>query len=308
MTGEVQFVAVDSVKPGPAVRDAAISLDHVARLELAIDDLPPIVVRAEGDGYQLVDGAHRLEVHRQNNRPEIRAVVVAVDDGDMLLEAVRANITHGLVLSIKERKSNAKRILSERPDLSDGAIAEACGLTDKTVAEMRPCPTPESPESDTPKRTGRDGVKRPTPEAAEEQRRKLEQHFEANPDSSSRQAASATGASKSAAADAKRRLSSVPDQGNHPASVAEVAVEIPRPWVKHRASRVSDSSMDFAKFMDARSIRDPRNETVPRMAASCPPQLLEAAIAAAAINAAAWNRLKADLEARKSHPHMEVVR
>jgi hypothetical protein len=42
-----------------------------------------------------------------------------------------------------------------------------CCLNDKTVAELRPRPTSESPKLDTPKREGRDGRLRPVDPSAQ---------------------------------------------------------------------------------------------------------------------------------------------
>jgi hypothetical protein len=69
--------------------------------------------------------------------------------------AVKANVAHGLPLTLADRKAAAARITLSHPQWSDRAIAEVTGLTHKTVGRIRrrsggPIPQPHL-------RVGRDG-------------------------------------------------------------------------------------------------------------------------------------------------------
>lgn len=304
---EVRAIPIDLIDDGPAVRAQRVSLDHVFRLQEVVDELPPIVVRPKGERrFELIDGRHRLGAHRNVKRPTITAHVVEMDDQSAYRAAVRANTTHGLVLTLSERLSAAKRLLRDCPDLSDRVIAADCGLSHVTVAETRAKRSGgQSDHLNTPeKRIGSDGKKYPLPDAAKAARAEAEAIVEAEPDISTRDLSERTGVSVGTAANVKKgghlRDVSAPEP-DAPPTVAEIVTVIPSPWKNEDACNRSDAGRDFALFMDRRTVRD--DEVT---ADGCPAELLDGAIAAAEVNAAAWTRLANALRTRGQR--MEVVK
>ncbi len=78
---------------------------------------------------------------------------------EAFIRAVEENISHGLPLTLADRKTAAMRIISTHPHLSDRAIARHSGLAAKTVAALRQRSSEDSPNSNT--RVGADGRRRP---------------------------------------------------------------------------------------------------------------------------------------------------
>lgn len=74
-TGEViEVVPLDVVGTDQDIRRERIDLDHFARLVLAVEDLPPIVLRRGDDGrLSVIDGTHRLAARRRTGRATITA-------------------------------------------------------------------------------------------------------------------------------------------------------------------------------------------------------------------------------------------
>jgi hypothetical protein len=119
------------------------------------------------------DGLHRLTA-----TPELGVATVPVVfyDGlpeDAFVEAIRANVAHGLRLTLSERKNAAVRLLATRPYWSDRRIARTCGLAGGTVKQIRNKVAVPVASVTTPiqRRLGSDGKLRPT--RPSEQRRAI---------------------------------------------------------------------------------------------------------------------------------------
>ena len=97
--------------------------------------LPPILVRRDG---LVIDRGHRVAAARRLGLVWILAVHFDGDTDDAYVEFVRRNVTHGLVLSLGERKEAANRVLQVSPDWSDRRVAEVDALSPKTVGRLRP--------------------------------------------------------------------------------------------------------------------------------------------------------------------------
>jgi ParB-like chromosome segregation protein Spo0J len=169
-TGEIVELPVQRITPGPKVRAERIDIDHARRLIPVLDACPPIKVRQVGDGFQLVDGQHRLSAAKFDNRATVRGVVLALTDAEAFVEAVKSNHGHGLPLTLSERTAAAKEMLRLDPEWSDRVIAEACALSPTTIGDLRP--TVHSGQLDG-KRTGADGKRRPASKADQQAQRKL---------------------------------------------------------------------------------------------------------------------------------------
>ncbi len=109
---------------------------HLALL-LASDPAawPPLVVSPHRDGgYRVVVGFHRFEAARRLGLDRIGCVVV---EGAGYREAFEANLSHGLPLSIEDRKEYARWLhhdgVTSGQSVSYREIGRRTGLSDKTV-------------------------------------------------------------------------------------------------------------------------------------------------------------------------------
>jgi ParB-like chromosome segregation protein Spo0J len=129
--------------------------DHVKVLAEAPGPLPPILVHRAT--MQIIDGMHRRAAAELNQREDIE---VRFFDGDLeeaFRIAVEANTTHGLPLTLPERRAAATRLIRSRPELSDRAVAATTGMSAKTVSALRKTISDGNPDT----RIGRDGRARP---------------------------------------------------------------------------------------------------------------------------------------------------
>ena len=107
----------------------------------------------------VIDGAHRLLAARMRGQEEIDARLFDGSRASCFVMAVRANVTHGLPLSLADRKAAARNIIRLYPDWSDRMIASVSGLAARTVAGLRRPPDAENTQLDG--RVGLDGRARP---------------------------------------------------------------------------------------------------------------------------------------------------
>lgn len=95
--------------------------------------LQPIVVRAKGDGFELVSGERRLRAFRELGRTSIPAVVrPEVSDGEMLELALVENLQRRDLDPIE--RARGYREMAERLGLSQEQVADKVGLQRPTVA------------------------------------------------------------------------------------------------------------------------------------------------------------------------------
>ncbi|MFY1686681.1 transcriptional regulator [Plantactinospora sp. WMMB782] len=149
---------------------------------------------------RVIDGMHRLTAARLMGRDRIAVQFFDGDEADAFWLAVKANVTHGLPLTLAERQAAAGRIIQSHPELSDRAIASTAGLAARTVAAIRL----RSAVQPAPVRIGRDGRARPL--NAAEGRRLASQVIAARPGLSLREIARAAGISVGTARDVRARV------------------------------------------------------------------------------------------------------
>jgi len=131
----------------------------VQLLAEVIDQLPPILVHR--DTRTVIDGAHRLAAHRARGRATIRVEWFPGTLDEAFEVAVKANVTHGLPLTLRERRTAAVSLIRTIPNRSDRALAEICGLSHTTISKLR-AETPAAAASGREVRLGRDGRRRST--------------------------------------------------------------------------------------------------------------------------------------------------
>ena len=175
-------------------------MDHVRLLVQLKEKLPPILVHRQT--MRVIDGMHRLRAAVLRGEQSIEATFYDGDDAAAFMMAVRANVQHGLPLSLPDRKAAAARIVRSSPHLSDRAIAEVSGLSAKTVGAIR---WDSAGQAHVRQRIGRDGRVRPLSTA--DGRRLAGELITLNPASSSREIARMAGISPSTVRDVRERLS-----------------------------------------------------------------------------------------------------
>jgi ParB-like chromosome segregation protein Spo0J len=191
---------VRQVSDADSPRLRGLDMDHVRLLTEIATDLPPIVVHEESQ--RVIDGAHRLEAARLRGDTTIRALVFQGTEQAAFVLAVEANVSHGLPLSLTDRREAAARIFKAYPQWSDRRLASVCGLSASTIAQLRQRLQGEVDSSES--RVGKDGKIRPIDGGT--RRLKASELFKSNPKASLRQVAAEAGVSLGTARDVKERL------------------------------------------------------------------------------------------------------
>jgi ParB-like chromosome segregation protein Spo0J len=193
-------VPIDRLSIADSPRISGESPEHVRALAAAETRLPPIIVHRAT--MRVIDGVHRLRVAEIRRQEKIAVQFFDGDDEDAFVLAVKANITHGLPLSLADRKLAASRVIASHPQWSDRMIASVTGISAKTVAELRDR-RPGAPDRHD-VRIGRDGRVRPIDGS---QGRLIASELLAdNPGLSLRRVAQLAGISPETARDVRNRL------------------------------------------------------------------------------------------------------
>ncbi|GAA4920957.1 ParB/RepB/Spo0J family partition protein [Streptomonospora salina] len=190
-------VSLDKVCEVGSLRDGGEDPEHVRLLAEIFDSLPPILVHAET--MQLIDGVHRLRAAKLRGCKKIRAKVFKGTESEAFVFAVWTNVSHGLPLSLEERKAACLRIIDIHPDWADRRISRVAGISPKTVGNLR-----RAKGGDPGSRVGQDGRVRPVNSSVGRQR--AAELIQANPEQSLRQVARASGVSPETVRDVRRRL------------------------------------------------------------------------------------------------------
>ncbi|MHA4950627.1 ParB/RepB/Spo0J family partition protein [Micromonospora sp. SD19] len=151
---------------------------------------------------RVVDGAHRLRAAVLRGEETIAVEFFDGDEREVFVAAVRANVGHGLPLTLADREAAAARIIASHPHHSDRAIAEISGLAAKTVAAIRR--RSGVGKQQVTARIGRDGRVRPLSSA--EARRVASETIARHPQASLRAVARLVGLSPATVRDVRDRL------------------------------------------------------------------------------------------------------
>jgi ParB-like chromosome segregation protein Spo0J len=213
---------------GDSPRISGEDPEHVQALAATETQLPPIIVHRST--MRVIDGAHRLRVAELRGQERIAVRFFDGDDVDAFVLAVMANVTHGLPLSLADRKSASARILASRPQWSDRMIASATGVSAWTIADMRGKQAEAAASNGS--RIGRDGRARPVDRSSG--RRIACELMMDNPNLSLRQVAQVAGISPETVRDVRKRLrggeNPVPASGRkRPASRKPASERRPEP-------------------------------------------------------------------------------
>jgi hypothetical protein len=208
-------VAISALLPADSPRLAGESAEHIRTLADSDAELPPITVHRPT--MRVIDGMHRLRatVLRGAETIDVRFIDDA-DGPDLFVLAVKANIAHGLPLTLADREAAAQRIVISHPQWSDRFIAAVTALAPRTVRAIRNRGGADIPQSAS--RIGQDGRIRPLNSA--EGRKRASEILAANPDAPLRQVAENAGISLGTASDVRKRL--LRGEGPMPARQREV--------------------------------------------------------------------------------------
>lgn len=132
---DIEWIPIEALVLSHSPRSAGENDEHTRVLAESPDELPPIVVQRGTN--RVVDGVHRVRAAQLRGEQTVRARYFDGDDESAFVLAVRLNVRHGLPLSLADRKAAGGRILRERAEWSNRAIASAVGLSPKTIAALR---------------------------------------------------------------------------------------------------------------------------------------------------------------------------
>ncbi len=222
-------VEIESLLPGDSPRLDGQNHAHVKLLAEASVRLPPI--RVHRQTMRVIDGMHRLQAAVLQGRCTIDVVYFDGDETAAFLLAVEANTTHGLPLTLSDRRVAAAKIVSHCPMMSDRAIAAKVGLSPKTVGVIRRDEVAGLPAG---VRVGCDGRVRPVGDV--QGRETVRQILRERPGASLREVAALAGVSPNTVRRVRADLSPVDEAGSAGESVRGT-VEV-RPSL-HRARPVT---------------------------------------------------------------------
>lgn len=152
-----QTVPISLLQPGDSPRINGVDPRHIQLLAGSDGPLPPILVHR--GSMRVLDGAHRLQAAVLKGQQTVDVIFFEGTDDDAFVAAVKANVAHGLPLSLADRQAAAQRLLTSHPDRSDRWIAAVVGLSAGTVGAIRTRTAPS--EGSIAARIGRDGRARP---------------------------------------------------------------------------------------------------------------------------------------------------
>ena len=198
--GDCVSLPIEDLLAADSPRLQGEDTEHISSLAELKDELPPILVHRKT--MRVIDGMHRLKAAILRGERTIEATFYDGDEAEAFVMAVKANVQHGLPLSLADRKAAAARIVRSSPHWSDRAIAQVSGLSAKTVGAIRWDSVAALPEVR--HRIGRDGRVRPL--STVDGRRFASELITLNPESSSREIAHKVGISPSTVRDVRDRL------------------------------------------------------------------------------------------------------
>lgn len=198
-------VAVASLKAGDTPRLDGEDLEHIKALAEVRDWWPPILVHRQT--MCVIDGMHRLRAARLRGLTMVEVRFFDGDEDEAFVAGVKANVAHGLPLTLADRKAAATRIIGSQPQRSDRWIGEVTGLAAGTVGAIRRRVSPSVRRDAA--RIGRDGRVRPLEMA--EGRRRAQEEISSRPEASLREIAKVAGVSPATVKDVRDRMHSGED-------------------------------------------------------------------------------------------------
>jgi hypothetical protein len=221
----VELVPVRAIRRGRSVRLNGEEPEHIRTLAGLDGKLPPVLVHRPS--LSVIDGNHRISAALLRGDERIEVSYFDGDEAMAFVAAVAENVTHGLPLSLADRKAAASRIIEFYPQWSDRRIADCVGLSAGAVATIRRTTERGALVHS---RVGRDGRARPVD--ATSGRLCAAKIINENPTASLRQVARAAGISPGTVRDVRSRIS----RGENPVPDRTPAARAIRPRVRHTST------------------------------------------------------------------------
>jgi ParB-like chromosome segregation protein Spo0J len=305
LRGPVRTLPLASLVVSSSPRLAGMNEEHVQTLATAGGPLPPILV--EQRSMRVIDGAHRVRAAALRGQQTIEARLIDGSEGELFVLAVQANSSHGLPLSLVDRKAAAQRIIGHFPHWSDRAVARAAGISDKTVSAIRRGVIPGAAQVVA--RVGCDGRLRPVDWEAG--RRRATEVILANPHASLREIARKSGISPETARKVREQVRS---DGLVPLPPGETDEHATRLEDENLASmikrlrrdpmlRFTESGRFLLRLLDIQLL-SPRNRN--RLVHSVPPHVIGLVTDIAKACVCSWQELATQLETRHHGLEMTV--
>ncbi len=112
-------------------------IDDYTQAMIDGEQFPPIEVYGTAAKCWLADGWHRVLAARQAVRETIEATVNHGGRTEAVRHALKANSLHGLRRSNADKRRSVEIALREFGNLSSRAVADMCGVNDKTVKAVK---------------------------------------------------------------------------------------------------------------------------------------------------------------------------
>ena len=196
---DTAMVSIAELLPANSARLAEVDA-HIQVLVEADAELPPILVHR--NTLRVIDGMHRLRAAQRRGATTIAVRYFDGDECDAFVVSVRLNSSHGLPLTLAERKYAALRIMTYHPEWSDRTIAALVSISDKTVGAIRRREGDKLPQPTA--RVGRDNETYPL--NSMQGRMRASELFRQNPNATTREVAKLAEISATTAKDVRNRL------------------------------------------------------------------------------------------------------
>jgi ParB family chromosome partitioning protein len=134
---EVEQLELERIRPNPFQPRREFRPEELEELAASIREhgvLQPIVVRASGEGYEIVAGERRFRASQRLGLKTISALVREADDTQMLEWALIENIQRQDLNPIEEARAYAAYV--QRLDLTQEQAAQRLGKSRSAVANM----------------------------------------------------------------------------------------------------------------------------------------------------------------------------
>lgn len=171
-TRVIKLLAVKDIAADANIQPRANGLhgptvdEYAAEMEAGTEFPPLVVYRDTATGTQwLSQGFHRLAAAIKAKLAKIACEVRKGTRRDAMIDAAGSN-RHGLKRTNADKRRAVEMLLTEFPDWSNRRVAEAVGVDDKTVAQLRKSAV-EPSGTDATTREGKDGRRRPATRATE---------------------------------------------------------------------------------------------------------------------------------------------
>lgn len=158
---EIRLICFDPETQMRCAMDKNVIHEYAEKMKRG-ERFPPVVLFEDDQGKFLIgDGWHRLSAAKRNQYHNFPAEVRAGGRSAAMRYALRANVTHGLRLTSKDKRRKVNAALREYPTLSNNEIAAICGVSESLVRGIRDRFAKNEPAV----RTGADGKQYPARKA-----------------------------------------------------------------------------------------------------------------------------------------------